>query len=89
MISRTRAFPRLCKNGWCLSVLGTQRKQKYQGQLVYIFLSQSAAGKALIDQSLAWEPWLCEAGVSLLLASTSTSPLEGFSLTLSFLFLSL
>lgn len=32
------------------------KENKFQGQLVYVLLlSQSAAGKALIDQTVPWE----------------------------------
>lgn len=44
--------------------MGTWEKQKFQGWLVYVFLGQSAAGKALIDQTLPWESWLCEMAAS-------------------------
>lgn len=40
--------------------MGRQGKQKFQGRLVYVFLRQPAAGKALIDQTLRWESWLCK-----------------------------
>lgn len=41
------------------------KENKFRGQLVYVLLlSQSAAGKALIDQAVPWESWLCGAAAS-------------------------
>lgn len=65
----------------CVCQQRVDKENKSQGQLVYVLLlSQSAAGKALIDQTLPWESWLCRAAASVWPSlSASIALLEVFS----------